>query len=295
LAVHTPVTKATLSYLGPYRLLNVVNTSQTSQIWQAYDDGKQQIVGIKTLLEKCRKNREQIGYLRWEYKVSRKVVHPRILAIFAFDIDRGAPYIAMEWFPAPNMKQRLLQGMAKIGYLLPKAIDQAAEALAYFNLRGWVHRDIKPDNFLVADDGDVKLIDFSLARRAKHGLAKLFSLKSKVQGTRSYMSPEQIRGKALDERADVYSFGCVLFEVISGRPPFTGTSQQELLNKHLRSPPPPLDPVEHNVTPEFAQLVRRALAKDPKARPRSVGDFLSELRRNRIFRITPRPPEAAKS
>jgi eukaryotic-like serine/threonine-protein kinase len=288
------MTKATLSYIGPYRLLNVVNTSQTTQIWQAYDDGKKQIVGIKTLLEKCRKNREQIGYLQWEYKVAHRLVHPRILNIFAFDVQHGIPYVAMEWFPGANMKQLLLGGTARIGHLLPKIVDQATEALAFFGSRGWVHRDIKPDNFLVSESGDVKLIDFSLARKAKRGLARLFSLKSKVQGTRTYMSPEQIRGEPLDQRADVYSFGCTLFELITGKPPFTGSTQQELFNKHLKTPPPALDPVAHNVTPEFAQLLRRTLAKTPAERVSSVEEFLHETRRTKIFRLVPRAPQVEK-
>jgi eukaryotic-like serine/threonine-protein kinase len=285
------MTKATLSYIGPYRLLNVVNTSQTTQIWQAYDDGKKMIVGIKTPLAKYHKNREQIGFLRWEYKVARSVVHPRILNMFTFDVQHGIPYLAMEWFPGANMKQLLLGGTARIGYLLPKIIDQAAEALAHFGTRGWVHRDIKPDNFLVSESGDVKLIDFSLARKAKRGLAKLFSRKSKVQGTRTYMSPEQIRGEPLDQRADVYSFGCALFELISGKPPFTGSSQQDLFTKHLKTPPPVLDPVGHNVTPEFAQLLRRTLAKNPAERVPSVAEFLNETRRTKIFRLVPRAPQ----
>jgi serine/threonine protein kinase len=289
------MTKATLHYIGPYRLLNVVNTSQTTQIWQAYDDGKKQIVGIKTLLEKFRKSREHVGYLHWEYKVARHVVHPRILNIFAFDVHHGVPYAAMEWFPGANMKQLILGGAMRLGHLLPKVIEQATEALAHFGARGWVHRDIKPDNFLVAESGDVKLIDFSLARKAKRGLARLFSAKPKVQGTRTYMAPEQIRGEALDQRADVYSFGCTLFELISGKPPFTGSSQQELFNKHLKAVPPVLDPVGHNVTPEFSQLLRRTLGKTPAERFDSVDEFLTELRRTKIFRIIPRPPQSGPS
>jgi serine/threonine protein kinase len=285
------VARATLGYIGPYRLLNVVNTGRTSQIWQAYDDGQQRIVGIKVLLEKYQKDREEMGYLRWEYLVGRKVVHPRIIEIYSFEIDRGVSYLAMEWFPAPNLKQRLLQGVDKFAYLLPKIIEQASEALGYFHRQGWVHRDVKPDNFLVADSGDVKLLDLSLAQRSRRGLAKLFAGKSKVQGTRSYMSPEQIRGRAVDQRADLYSFGCMLHELLSGRPPFTGASANELLNKHLKAPPPSLEAADRNVTPEFAQLVRRTLAKSPAARPESFDEFLREFRTMRVYKNPPRPPQ----
>ena len=283
-------------YVGPYRLLNVVNTGQTSQIWQAMHDGKRQFFGLKLLLDKYRKDREQIGYLKWEYSVGLKLHHPRIIDIFEYGSDRGTPYLAMEWFSAPNMKNRIRQGVEKIAHLIPQVVVQATEALAYFNLKGWVHRDIKPDNFLVSDTGDVKLIDFALAQRKKGSLAKLFAGKTKVvQGTRSYMSPEQIRGSGLDDRADLYSLACTLFELVSGRPPYTGTSANELLNKHLKAAPPALDAVHKNVTPQFAQILRRAMAKRPSDRHKSVDDFLTEVRIVKIYRQMPRPPSGGKA
>ncbi len=277
--------------IGPYRLLNVVHTGQATQIWQAYHDGKQRLFGIKTLKQEYRRTREHVGYLRWEHTVGQKVIHQQIIRVYEYDTDRGSPYLAIEWFSAPNMKQRIQQGIDKIAHLLPKIVEQAAEGLGYFNQQGWVHRDVKPDNFLVADDGGVKLIDFALACRSRQGLGKLLASKSKVQGTRSYMAPEQIRGAVLDCRADVYSFGCTIHELVSGKPPYTGVNANELLRKHLKAPPPSLEAVDGNITPGFAQLVRRAMAKDPAARPKSVNDFLTEFRMHRVFKITPRPPE----
>lgn len=279
-------------YIGPYRLLNVVNTSQTRQIWQAINDATGQFVGLKVLLEPYRKNREQIGLLRWEYKVGHRLDHPRVIRILEYDTHRGVPYLAMEWFSAPNMKTRIRQGIEKIAYLLPKIILQATEAVAYFNQQGWIHRDIKPDNFLVNDQGEVKLIDFGLAQRRRGLLVRLFAPRSRqIQGTRSYMSPEQIRGDSVDERSDLYSLACTLFELAAGRPPFTGLTANELLNKHLKAAPPLLDAVAKNATPEFAQLLKRAMAKRPKDRPRSVEAFLDELRIIKLFRQLPRPPE----
>ena len=126
-------------------------------------------------------------------------------------------------------------------------------------------------------------------------IGKLITPKSKVQGTRSYMSPEQIRGSALDDRADLYSLGCTLFELASGKPPFTGASANDLLMKHLKASPPSLESANRNVTPEFARLVRRAMAKKPSARQKSTADFLSELRVTPVFRVDPQPPQEAKT
>ena len=282
--------KAVPGYLGPYRLLNVVHTGHAGQLWQAYEDGPERMVAVKTLLEKFCKDAEQIGYLRQEFKVGSKVVHPRVVEVYTFATDRGLPYLGMEWFAAPNLKRRIRvkDDREKIAHLIPKIIDQAAEGLACLHQQGWVHRDIKPDNFLVNDDGEVKLIDFGLARRARHGLVKFLMPKSKRQGTPSYMSPEQIRCTPLDERADVYSFGCMLHELIGGAPPHTGSTLEALFGRHLKTAPPPLEGVEPNVTAEFAQLVRRCLAKDPDQRPASAEDFLAEFRQLKVFKIPPR-------
>ena len=272
-------------------MLNVVHTGQNCHIWQAYDDANDRMVGVKTLLDKFVKDREQVRFLRWEYAVGRTLKHPYIIEMFSLDIDRGTPYLVVEWFSAPNLKQRLNAGIEKIAYMLPKIVESSAEALGYLHKMGWVHRDVKPDNFLVGDRGDIKLIDFALAHKQKSRLMEFFSRGNKVQGTRSYMAPEQIRGKAQDPRADIYSFGCVLHEVLSGRPPFTGINSNDLLMKHLRVPPPPLEAFNSNVTPEFAQLVRKCMSKNPAARPNTMEDFLGEFRMMRMFKIQPKAPE----
>ncbi len=283
--------KATPGHLGPYRLLNVVNTGQTSQIWQAYDDAAREVVGIKILLEEYRRSREHVGYLKQEWIVGAKLKSSRVIEVRDFLTDRKVPYLVMEWFPSQNLKFRLRHDYEKIEFFIPDIMKQMCEGLIALHRAGWVHRDIKPDNFLLSGKGEVKLIDFAMAQRTKGGLAKWFSPRSKIQGTRSYMSPEQIRGEALDGRADLYSLGCTFFELLAQKLPFTGNSANELLTKHLKSAPPVLESANHNVTPEFGELIRSAMAKKPSARPDSVVDFLTEIRRTRIFRKTPKRPE----
>jgi eukaryotic-like serine/threonine-protein kinase len=275
--------------IGSYRLLRQLMSGQNSQVWEVMHDGKQQRFALKTLHDDLRRDKEQIGYLKNEYFVGNLLDHKRVVKIHEMGSAGGMPFLVLEFYPHPNMKTMIQQDYDRFAPLIPKVIEQSAEALSYFHSKGWVHRDIKPDNFLVSPEGEVKLIDFALALKRKTGIAKLFAGKTKCQGTRSYMSPEQIRGQALDHRADIYSFGCMLQEMLTGKPPFTGSDTTELLNKHLRSMPPPIEVANKNVTREFARLVQHTLAKEPSNRPESMEKFLTEFRSVRVYKEPPRP------
>ncbi len=276
------MSSASHGFAGPYRLLNIINTGRTSQVWQAYDDAIRKYVAVKMLQTEFARDREQVNFLKWEYTVAGKIQHERICQVYKFGRERGIPFLALEWFAAPNMKFRIRQ-LGGMRPLLPKMAIEATEGVAEFCRHGWVHRDIKPDNFLVGDDGEVKLIDFGLAYRTKKGLARLFGGKTKVQGTRSYMSPEQIRGKPLDQRADLYSLGCTIFELFSGKPPFTGLDANDLLMQHIKTPPPWLRTRNSDATQDLSELLQVAMAKNPDRRHSSIEEFLTQLRSIRML------------
>lgn len=263
-------------------------TGQTSQVWEAIHDARQQRYAIKMLLPELRKDRDQLVFLKQEFAVAKSLTSRRVIEVLELSRDGDIPYLVMEFFPAPNLKHWIQRGVDILAPHVTSAIRQAGEGLAYFHKQGWVHRDIKPDNFLMSPEGEVKLIDFALAVKEKKGLARLLSGKTKVQGTRSYMSPEQIRGQSLDQRADIYSFGCSAYEMVCGRTPYTGVSSNELLSKHLRQPAPSVEAANQNVTPEFADLLRRTMAKKPEGRPESMGTFLRELQNIKVFKQTPK-------
>ena len=277
-------------YLGPYRLLNVVHDGQSTQVWKAYHDANRGFFAIKTLNDRFRKSRTHIRYLKRELMVGRSLSHPRIIAVLDFSVDKGVPYLVVEWFPATNMKNRIRQGLESTVQIVPKVVLQAAEAVTYLHSRGWIHRDIKPENFLVADDGDLRLINFALAQRKSGFFRRLLRGKPQIQGTRSYMSPEQIRGEPLDERSDLYSLACTFYELVSGKPPFTGKNSHDLLKKHLKAAPPSLELANRNVTPAFSQLIRRAMSKRPGLRATLTRAFYSELRETAVFRRASRSP-----
>lgn len=280
-------------FLGPYRLTRLIRLGSTCQVWEAIRDDGEKRYALKVLRPEQRGNKEEIGFLKHEYEIASTLNHKNIIKLVEYKTDAETPFIVMELFSEINLKQALRRGPDPIAYQLAHIIEQASEALYYFHSKGYVHCDIKPDNLLLSRDFEVKLIDFTISKKIKTGLGKLFGGKSKVEGTRSYMSPEQIRGQQLDPRSDIYSMGCMLFELCTGKAPFTGNSPNELLSKHLSSPPPSVLVTNENITPEFNALVKKLLAKKPEDREQSMWDVLKKIRGTPIFKKPPRIPETS--
>jgi serine/threonine protein kinase len=165
-------------------------------------------------------------------------------------------------------------------------VTELGLALDHMHARGWVHRDVKAENVLASPDGQTKLIDLAIASKASGFLGKLLGNKTPPQGTPSYMSPEQIRGQALDARSDIYSYGCVVFELLAGRPPFTGANTNEILNKHVSLPVPAVDIIARGATADATKLLRQLLAKNPSERPASMREVLTKLKAIRLVDST---------
>jgi serine/threonine protein kinase len=279
-------------FLGPYRLARLIRLGSTCQVWEGIkDDGNH--YALKVLRPEQRGNKEEIAFLKHEFEIASNLNHKNIIKLVEYVTDADTPFIVLELFSEINLKQAMRKGPEPIAYMLASIIEQISEALYYFHSKGYVHCDIKPDNILVNRDGLVKLIDFTIAKKAKTGLSKLFGGKSKVEGTRSYMSPEQIRGQGLDPRSDIYSLGCMFYELLVGKPPFTGNTPNDLLSKHLSAVPPSILVVNDNVTPEFNNVVRKMMAKKPEDRPQSMWDVLKTIRATPIFKKPPRKPEVS--
>jgi serine/threonine protein kinase len=242
---------------------------------------------MKMLLPERARDPEHRKILFHEAAVGSKLRHPNIIRIISVDQNKENPFYLMEFFPAGSLKIRLMRKQTDfIKEHAHNIFKQAATGLAYMNASGWVHRDVKPDNFLVNSAGELRVIDFGLAQRIqKPGLlGKLFRKRAKGAGTRSYMSPEQIRGLPLDGRADIYSFGASCYELVTGRPPFRGVSNQDLLNKHIAEKPASPQMYNPDVTDEFASLVLRMLAKKRDERPRDFHEVLMQLRTIKIYK-----------
>jgi serine/threonine-protein kinase len=282
--------------VGGYHLFKSLATGQSSQVWEVVEPKSGRHFAMKLLLPEAAHKAADKQLLFHEAKVGLALQHSNIIKIVATSKDKDPKnhWFVMEFFPAGSMKVRVMhKQMDFIKEYSQTVFKQMATALAYMHGNGWVHRDIKPDNFLVNPIGEARLIDFGIACKIeKPGfLGKLFRSKGKVQGTRSYMSPEQIRCEPLDGRADIYSYGATWYEIVTGRPPFRGANSQDLLNKHLFEkvlPPKTLNP---EITDDFNDLIMKMLAKKRDDRPQNFHEILMAFKTIRVFKA----PASAKS
>jgi len=277
-------------------MFHLIRAGGVYQIWAVRPMSENKLYAMKWLPPGEKYTKQALNELRYEFTVGKTLEHPAIIKSYEFDTTNNGAYMLLEYFKTPNLKQQITSNPFNIKCRAKEILINCAAGLAHMHKVGWVHRDVKPDNYLVGDkDDEVRLIDFNLARKIKTGLSKMFSGKTSVQGTHSYMAPEQIRGKHVDARADIYSLGCVAYELFNGKPPYTANSFQELLNKHLKAKPPDLTLVDKNITPEFAAFVKRLMAKDPEDRPTTMKDVQMELKTQRLFYAPPQPPKEAKN
>ncbi len=278
-------------FLGPYRLARFIRSGNSSQIWEAIRDKRERFV-LKVLRPEHWGNRAEISLLKHEFEVGHSLKHPNIIGIHEFNMEGPIAYLVLDVFSVLNVKQAMRENFLRVQAQFSSIANQMASALGHMHEKGWVHCDVKPDNFLLNPAGEVKLIDFTIARRAATGmLSRMFGKEKTIRGTRSYMSPEQIRKQAVDGRTDIYSLGCVFFELLGGKPPYFGDNPNDLLQRHLTSGIPSVVVQNDNVTNEVASLLRKMMAKKPEGRPNSMAEVLKELRTSKPFKVAPKLPQ----
>lgn len=281
-------------HLGPVRLVRQLGSGRHCQVWEAREGVDGRPVAVKVVTQEMAADPAQRKLLQHELRVAQSLDHEAIIRIERFATAGGLPHLVMELYPHPNLKRLLLSGADSLAPLLQPIALQLAQALEHMHARGWVHRDVKPDNVLVAPDGRVKLIDLAIASRSRGLLGRLLG-GSLPQGTPSYMSPEQIRGRPLDARSDIYAFGCVLFELIAGRPPFTASTTNDLLNKHIGGAVPSVEAANRHASAAASDLLRQMLAKKPENRPADMREVAARLRSMRLLDRLPAVADGADS
>ena len=257
-------------------------------MYRARDTRLERSVAVKVLPQALCSDPERMRRFEQEARTVAALNHPNILAVFDVGVQDGTPYLVMELLEGETLRERLDRGPLSVRKCVDIAL-QIAHGLAAAHERGIIHRDVKPENIFITKEGHTKLLDFGLAKatvaKTEHGslssiLQTVQSMQTQpgvVMGTAPYMAPEQVRGQAVDYRADIFSFGAVLYEMLTGKQPFAGDTAAEIMTAVLKSEPPEIDAAQLKVPPALDRIVRHCLEKDPADRFQSARDLTFAL------------------
>jgi TolB-like protein/Flp pilus assembly protein TadD len=274
------MTLATGTRLGPYEILAPLGAGGMGEVYRARDTRLGREVAVKVLPESLSADSDRLHRFEQEAKAASLLNHPNITAVYDVGTHDGAPYVVSELLEGATLRERLTQESPSAR----KAVDygiQIAHGLAAAHEKGIVHRDLKPENIFVTPDGRVKILDFGLAKLTQPEAAdagtkaptQIGTEPGVVMGTVGYMSPEQVRGQAADPRSDIFSFGTVLYEMLTGERAFRGDSAIETLNAILKEEPPEISASRPQLSPALDHVVRRCLEKSPAERFQSARDL----------------------
>ena len=272
------VQKGPPSTLGRYKVLKELGRGSMGVVYLGKDPTIQRFVAIKTMqldeIDDADKLQEVKARFFREAESTGRLSHPNIVTIFDAGEEDDLGYIAIEMIQGTTLKQWSRKpNLLPLDKMIP-ILSTVAEAMDYAHQQGVVHRDIKPANIMLTTDEVVKIMDFGIAKMATSSKTQT----NIVLGTPTYMSPEQISGKKVDGRSDIFSLGVVMFELLSGRPPFTADNVSALLFAIAHTPHPSMKAIRPDLPPILKEILDRALQKDPVHRYRRAGEFAMELR-----------------
>jgi eukaryotic-like serine/threonine-protein kinase len=267
---------------GRYELDGIVGRGGMAEVFRARDIRLDRIVAVKTLRDDLARDQTFQARFRREAQSAASLNHPSIVAVYDTGEDMvgptPVPYIVMEYVDGRTLRDLLREDRRLLPERAMEITDGVLHALDYSHRNGIVHRDIKPGNVMLTRAGDVKVMDFGIARAVSDTQATMTQT-AQVIGTAQYLSPEQARGERVDARSDLYSTGCLLYELLTGRPPFTGDSPVAIAYQHVRENPIPPSRVDPEIPGWADAIVLKAMAKDPADRYQSAGEMRQDIQR----------------
>jgi eukaryotic-like serine/threonine-protein kinase len=276
--------------LGPYEIVSLLGAGGMGEVYRARDSRLRRDVAIKVLPQELSLDADRMRRFEQEALATAALNHPNILAVFDIGTSDGSPYVVSELLEGETLRDRLRSGAMASRKALDFAL-QIAHGLATAHEKGIIHRDLKPENLFLTKDGRLKILDFGLAKltqadpsssshtampTATHGTPHATEA-GVVMGTAGYMSPEQVRGLALDTRSDIFSFGAILYEMLSGKRAFHGDTPADTMSSILKEDPPDLSETNRNVSPALERIVHHCLEKSPESRFHSASDIAFDL------------------
>jgi serine/threonine-protein kinase len=267
---------------GRYELDGIVGRGGMAEVFRARDIRLDRIVGVKTLRDDLARDQTFQARFRREAQSAASLNHPSIVAVYDTGEDMvgntPVPYIVMEFVDGRTLRDLLRDDRRLLPERAAEITDGVLRALDYSHRNGIVHRDIKPGNVMLTRSGDVKVMDFGIARAVSDAQATMTQT-AQVIGTAQYLSPEQARGERVDARSDLYSAGCLLYELLTGRPPFTGDSPVAIAYQHVREAPVPPSRIDPELPAWCDAIVLKAMEKDPADRYQSAGEMRNDIQR----------------
>jgi serine/threonine-protein kinase len=268
--------------IGQYRVLEELGAGGMGVVYKAEATKLGRLVALKFLPETLARDASALERFQREARAASALNHPNICTIYDIEEYQGHPFIAMEYLDGRALKDHIL-GRTLDSDEISKLGIQIAEALSAAHSKGVVHRDVKPGNIVVTVSGPVKVLDFGLAKligsQGENAPTVSLTESHTVTGTLPYMSPEQLRGREVDSRTDIYALGVVLYEMSTGRRPFTAEISPQLIDDILNSPPPLPRQVNPKISPKLEEIILKCLEKDPEDRYQTAKEIAVDLRR----------------
>jgi serine/threonine-protein kinase len=259
-----------------YQILKELGRGGMGIVFQAHDKQLNEQVAIKILSPLLSNDHEALERLKREVSAARRITHHNVIRIHDIAETKGLHYVSMEYFQGENLKDYIKRTGNLSTMQAYQIASQICDGLEAAHKQGVIHRDLKSQNIIINSRNEIKLIDFGLAHTAH---LKGMTATGLIMGTPEYMAPEQVSGNKVDERADIYSLGIILYELFTGKVPFTGDSAIAIGFKQIKDPPPEPRTINPQLPQEIEDVILKALEKDPIKRPHSVMELKTDLER----------------